>query len=222
MARYLKSVCRKSRRAGRCLGLKRRDISILKKCPKLKIPTGQHGSRRRKLGDYSLQLKAKQTIKYVYGVLEKQFRRYYRIALRNTDMTGTFLLGLLESRLDNVVYRMGFASTRAEARQLVSHKGIMVKRCCGKDTQRCGTIGVWRVVNIPSFNVLVGDLISVREKSKKQARVLNSLKINRELGFPKWVTVNIDEMCGLFKSIPLKSELEYDFNEQLVVELYSK
>lgn len=214
MARYLKSVFRKSRRVGMCLALKGRGNAALKKYTKLKVSPGQHGLRRRKLGDYCLQLKAKQAIKYTYGVLEKQFRRYYKKAVIKKGATGTVLLQLLESRLDNVVYRMGFATTRAEARQLVTHKAIVVRKIETEDS--------WLVVNVPSFNVEVGYSVGIRKKCQTQQRIVSSLLTTKKLGFVKWVSVNNDLMYGVFKSIPSRNDLEFEFNEQLVVELYSK
>lgn len=206
MARYLGPTCKLSRREGTDLLLKSRGKSLEGKC-KLEQRPGQHGTARTRNSDYALQLRAKQRIRRIYGVLEKQFRNYYKTADLKKGATGLNLLNLLESRLDNVVYRMGYASTRAEARQLVSHKSILVNDS---------------ITNIASFQVNVGDEVKVREKSKKQQRIIDSLSVTEQYGFPSWVDVNSKEMTGLFKSHPERSELGADMNEQLVVELYSK
>ena len=174
---------------------------------KLDQQPGQHGQKRARMSDYATQLREKQKLRRIYGILEKQFRNYYFKAARRKGSTGENLLSLLESRLDNVVYRMGFAATRAEARQLVSHKGILVNG---------------NVVNIPSYQVFPGDVVSVREKAKEQLRVKDALTIAEQYGFPNWVDVSSAEMRGVFKSLPDRSELGSDINEQLVVELYSK
>lgn len=209
MARYTGPRCRLMRREGTDLFLKSRNLPLEKKCKSLDQPPGQHGPRQRRprLSNYGMQLREKQKIKRIYQVLERQFRRYYEEASRMKGSTGENLLMLLESRLDNVVYRMGFAATRPEARQLVSHKAIEVN---GK------------VVNIPSFQVKPGDVISVREKAKKQIRIQDALAIAQEYGFPAWVEVDIKEMKGVFKRLPDRSELGSDIQEHLVVELYSK
>jgi small subunit ribosomal protein S4 len=154
-----------------------------------------------------LQLRAKQRIRRIYGVLEKQFRNYYHLADMQKSATGENLLNFLETRLDNVVYRMGFASTRSEARQLVSHKAIVVNS---------------QIINIPSYHVQPGDEVKVRDKSKKQQRIIDSLNVAEQYGFPVWVEVNAKEMAGVFKSLPDRVDLGSDINEQLVVELYSK
>ncbi len=206
MARYLGPTCKLSRREGTDLFLKSRGKSLEGKC-KLDQRPGQHGTKRARNSDYALQLRAKQRIRRMYGILEKQFRNYYQSAASKKGATGENLLNLLEMRLDNVVYRMGFASTRAEARQLVSHKSIVVNN---------------QVTNVPSYQVQVGDEIKIREKSKKQQRIIDSLGISEQYGFPVWVDVNTKEMSGIFKSIPERIELGSDINEQLVVELYSK
>lgn len=206
MARYLGPKCKLSRREGSDLLLKSRGKSLEKKC-KLDQPPGQHGQRRARSSDYALQLRAKQKLRRIYGVLERQFRNYYKAAAQQRGSTGENLLNLLESRLDNVVYRMGLASTRAEARQLVSHKAILVN-----DT----------LTNIPSYRVAPGDAISVRQKAKSQQRVLDAIAVAEQYGFPEWVEVNTKEMRGVFKALPDRSELGTDINEQLVVELYSK
>ena len=206
MARYLGPTCKLSRREGTDLFLKSRGKSLEGKC-KLDQRPGQHGAKRARSSDYALQLRAKQRIRRIYGVLEKQFRNYYHLADMQKGATGENLLNLLETRLDNVVYRMGFASTRAEARQLVSHKAIMVNN---------------QVTNIPSYHIQPGDEIKVREKSKKQQRVIDSLNVTEQYGFPVWIDVNVKEMVGTFKSLPDRVDLGSDINEQLVVELYSK
>jgi small subunit ribosomal protein S4 len=159
------------------------------------------------LSDYGVQLREKQKVRRMYGVLEKQFRNYYKEAARLKGNTGENLLQLLEQRLDNVVYRMGFASTRAEARQLVSHKAILVN---GK------------VVNIPSFNVTAEDVVSVREKAKKQARIVAALELADQREKPTWMEVDSNKMEGTFKRVPERTDLSAEINEQLIVELYSK
>ncbi len=207
MARYIGPKCKLSRRQGMDLGLKSRARPIETKC-QMEKPPGQHGDNRgRRMSDYALQLREKQKLRYIYGVLEKQFRNYYKQAARRKGATGENLLQLLERRLDNVVYRMGFGSTRSEARQLVSHKAILVN---GKP------------VNIPSFQVSPEDVVTIREKSKKQVRIQDSLAIAEQLGFPEWVEVDSKGMEGRFKSIPQRADLPADINESLVVELYSK
>ena len=206
MARYLGPTCKLSRREGTDLFLKSRGKSLEGKC-KLDQRPGQHGTKRTRSSDYALQLRAKQRLRRIYGVLEKQFRNYYKIADQKKGATGENLLNLLESRLDNVVYRMGFASTRAEARQLVSHKSILVNNS---------------LVNIPSYQVQPGDVISIREKAKKQQRIIDALTVSEQYGFPNWVDVNSKDMTGIFTSLPDRVELGSDINEQLVVELYSK
>lgn len=206
MARYLGPTCKLSRREGTDLLLKSRGKSLEGKC-KLEQRPGQHGAARTRNSDYALQLRAKQRIRRIYGILEKQFRNYYKTADLKKGATGSNLLNLLESRLDNVVYRMGYASTRAEARQLVSHKAILVND---------------QITNIPSFQVNIGDVIKIREKSKKQQRIIESLTVTDQYGFPSWVEMNQKEMEGVFKSLPERADLGADMNEQLVVELYSK
>ncbi len=206
MARYLGPKCKLSRREGTDLFLKSRGRSLEGKC-KLDQRPGQHGGKRTRDSDYALQLRAKQRIRRIYGILEKQFRNYYKAAASKQGSTGENLLNLLEMRLDNVVYRMGFASTRAEARQLVSHKSIMVND---------------KITNIPSYQVSAGDIVSIREKSKKQQRIQDALTVTEQYGFPNWVEVNTKEMTGTFNSLPDRVDLGTDMNEQLVVELYSK
>lgn len=206
MARYLGPTCKLSRREGTDLFLKSRGKSLEGKC-KLDQRPGQHGTKRNRNSDYALQLRAKQRLRRIYGILEKQFRNYYKSADMKKGATGENLLNLLESRLDNVVYRMGFASTRAEARQLVSHKSIQVNN---------------EFINIPSYQVSVGDVVSIRDKSKTQQRVIDALVIAEQYGFPAWVEVNSKAMTGTFNSLPDRADLGSDINEQLVVELYSK
>ena len=207
MARYIGPKCKLSRRQGMDLGLKSRSRPIESKC-KMDKPPGQHGDARgRRQSDYALQLREKQKLRFIYGILERQFRNYYKEAARLKGATGENLLQLLECRLDNVVYRMGFGATRAEARQLVGHKAILVN---GK------------VVNIPSFQVSPEDVVTVRERARKQVRIQDSLAIAEQLGFPDWVEVDSKKMEGRFKAVPERADLPADINESLVVELYSK
>jgi small subunit ribosomal protein S4 len=206
MARYIGPTCKLSRREGTDLFLKSRGKSLEGKC-KLDQRPGQHGTKRARNSDYATQLRAKQRLRRIYGVLEKQFRNYYKSADMKKGATGENLLSLLESRLDNVVYRMGFACTRAEARQLVSHKSIQVNGA---------------LINVPSYQVAAGDVLSVREKAKKQQRIIDALTVTEQYGFPSWVDVNSKEMKGTFTSLPDRVDLGTDINEQLVVELYSK
>ncbi|QYK01583.1 30S ribosomal protein S4 [Shewanella psychrotolerans] len=206
MARYLGPKLKLSRREGTDLFLKSGVRAIDSKC-KLEAAPGQHGARKARLSEYGVQLREKQKVRRTYGVLEKQFRNYYKDAARLKGNTGENLLTLLETRLDNVVYRMGFGATRAEARQLVSHKSIMVNG---------------RVVNIPSFKVSANDVISVREKSQKQARIKAALEVASQREKPTWVEVDSAKMEGAFKRLPERSDLSADINEQLIVELYSK
>ena len=206
MARYTGPKCKLARREGTDLYLKSGVRSLESKCKAENIP-GQHGARRSRLSDYGVQLREKQKVRRIYGVLEKQFRNYYKEAARQRGATGENLLKLLERRLDNVVYRMGFGSTRAEARQLVSHKAIAVNG---------------QTVNIPSYQVSPDDIISIRHKARSQARVQFSLELAEQYGFPGWVEVDAKKMEGVFKSVPDRGELPTDIAEQLVVELYSK
>ncbi|HFL8819418.1 MAG TPA: 30S ribosomal protein S4 [Candidatus Azoamicus sp. OHIO2] len=212
MARYLTSTCKMSRRIGLDLNLKGiAGRNITSKC-KLKVFPGQHGSKRKKTGgNYSSQLLAKQTIKYTYGILEKQFFNTYKKTLKVKGSRGEALLKLLESRLDNVVYRMGFAVTRAEARQLVTHKTIIVTR---KNTEH--------IISLPSFLVKPNDIIKIKNKSKTQIRIQHALMCAEKIGFALWLNVDITNMSGTFLRIPERNELSNDFNEQLVVEFYSK
>lgn len=207
MARYLGPKAKLSRREGTDLLLKSARRSISDKA-KFDSKPGQHGrTSGARTSDFGLQLREKQKVKRMYGVLERQFRRYFEEADRRRGNTGSNLLFLLESRLDNVVFRMGFASTRAEARQMVSHKAITVNGAS---------------VNIPSYMVKAGDQIAVREKSKKQARVIEALELAKQIGFPAWVEVAADKAEGTFKKTPDRDEFAADINESLIVELYSR
>lgn len=206
MARYLGPKCKISRREGTDLMLKSRARPLDSKCKIDKLP-GQHGDKRGRVSNYGMQLREKQKLRRIYGVLERQFRNYYKKASRLKGSTGENLLKILECRLDNVVYRMGFGVTRAECRQLVSHKAIEVN-------------GV--TVNVPSYHVSPEDVISVREKSRKQLRIQDALNAAEQIGLPEWVEVDIKKMQGKFKSIPERDDLPPDINESLVVELYSK
>lgn len=207
MARYIGPKCKLSRREGTDLFLKSGAKPLESKC-KLQVPPGGIKSeRRQRLSEYGLQLREKQKLRRMYGVLERQFRGYYQVAARRAGSTGETLLKLLECRLDNVVYRMGFAATRAEARQLVSHKGIEVNG---------------ETVTIASYQVKPGDVVQIREKSRKQLRVQNALQVASQVGFPDWIDVNEKEFRGVFKAAPARDEVLPDINENLVVELYSK
>jgi small subunit ribosomal protein S4 len=208
MARYLGPKLKLSRREGSDLNLKSARRSFDSKVKAADVKPGQHGKTSgQRLSDYGTQLREKQKMKRTYGLLERQFRRYYAAAASRPGNTGEILLGLLESRLDNVVYRMGFGSTRAEARQLVSHCAILV------NDKKC---------NIPSYTVKAGDKISVRESAKKQARIIDALELAGQSGFPSWVEVDTKKMEGIFKSVPARDEIAPDINESLVVELYSR
>jgi small subunit ribosomal protein S4 len=207
VARYIGPKCKLSRREGTDLGLKSSRRSLDSKC-KLDSKPGQHGrTSGARTSDFGTQLREKQKVKRMYGVLEKQFRRYFAEASRRKGNSGEMLLKLLECRLDNVVYRMGFGSTRAEARQLVSHKAILVN---GKS------------VNIPSYQVRPGDVVSVREKSKNQVRIAESLQLMQQSGYPMWLSVDTTKIEGIFKSIPDRADLSAEVNESLIVELYSR
>ena len=206
MARYLGPKLKLSRREGTDLFLKSGVRAIESKC-KIDNAPGQHGARRGRLSDYGVQLREKQKVRRMYGVLEKQFRNYYKEAARLKGNTGENLLQLLEQRLDNVVYRIGFASTGSEARQLVSHKAILVNG---------------QVVNVPSFNVSADDVVSVREKAKKQARIVSALELAEQREKPTWIEVDSKKMEGTFKRVPERTDLSAEINEQLIVELYSK
>jgi len=206
MARYLGPTCKLSRREGTDLFLKSGIRPLESKCRAESAP-GQHGQRRGRLSDYGVQLREKQKVRRLYGVLEKQFRNYYKSAARRKGATGENLLMLLEGRLDNVVYRMGYASTRAEARQLVSHGSILVN---GKK------------VTIPSYQVEPGNEVSIREKSKKQLRIHSAVQLATQRGSVDWVDVDASKLVGFFKRAPDRSELPAEINENLIVELYSK
>lgn len=207
MARYLGPKCKLSRREGTDLFLKSGIRPLDSKC-KLETPPGTTaGQRRSRISDYGLQLREKQKLRRMYGVLERQFRNYYKTAARLKGSTGENLLKLLEGRLDNTVYRMGFASTRAEARQLVSHKAILVNS---------------QVVNIASFQVSAGDTVEIKEKAKGQMRIKSALDIASQVGLPDWIEVDEKKMSGVLKSLPQREEILPDIDENLVVELYSK
>jgi small subunit ribosomal protein S4 len=206
MARYIGPTCKLSRREGTDLFLKSGVRSLDSKCKAETLP-GVQGARRGRLYDYGVQLREKQKVRRLYGVLEKQFRGYYKEAARRKGATGENLLQLLEGRLDNVVYRMGFGSTRAESRQLVAHSSILVN----------GTR-----VNIPSYQVQAGDVVSIREKAKKQLRIQSSLAVASNRGAVEWVDVDTTKLEGTLKALPDRGELPAEINENLIVELYSK
>ncbi|MFO7581197.1 30S ribosomal protein S4 [Guyparkeria sp.] len=207
MARYLGPTCKLARREGTDLFLKSGVRALEDKCHHDRAP-GQHGSgRRQKVSDYGLQLREKQKLRRTYGVLERQFRNYYKRAAQMKGSTGENLLQILECRLDNVAYRMGFGATRAEARQLVSHRGVTVNG---------------EVVNIPSYQVSADDVVAIREKAKKQQRVKDALELASQREVVAWVAVDSSKMEGVFKAVPTRDELPADINESLVVELYSK
>lgn len=207
MARYRGPRCKLMRREGLDLSLVSTRKSVDAKC-KLAVKPGQHGAKSgAKNSDFGVQLREKQKIRRMYGILERQFRKYFAEADRKRGSTGENLLKLLESRLDNVVYRMGFGSTRAEARQLVSHGAVTING---------------NRVNIPSCQVKAGDIVAITEKSAKQVRIQEALSLSEQIGFPTWVEVNVKKLEGVFKLAPERSELSSDMNEQLVVEFYSK
>ncbi len=206
MARYLGPTCKLSRREGTDLFLKSGVRSLESKSKADAVP-GVHGARRGRLSDYGLQLREKQKVRRIYGVLERQFRNYYKKAASLNGSTGENLLKLLEGRLDNVVYRMGFGSTRAEARQIVSHRSVTVNG---------------QVVNVASFQVAAGDVVAVREKAKNQLRIKNALNLASQRSVVEWLEVDATKMEGTFKASPERAELSADINEQLIVELYSK
>jgi small subunit ribosomal protein S4 len=207
MARYTGPTCKLARREGTDLFLKSGVKPLESKCKLTVPPGGIKGERRQRLSDYGTQLREKQKLRRMYGVLERQFGNYYTEAARRSGSTGENLLKLLECRLDNVVYRMGFATTRAEARQLVSHKGINVNE---------------KPVTIASYQVKAGDVVQVREKARKQLRITNAMSIAQQVGLPDWVEVNEKEFRGVFKAPPGRDDILSDINENLVVELYSK
>ena len=206
MARYLGPTCKLSRREGTDLYLKSGVRPLESKC-RAENPPGHHGQRRPRMSDYAVQLREKQKVRRLYGVLEKQFRNYYKKADRQKGATGENLLRLLERRLDNVVYRMGFGSTRAEARQLVSHKAVMVNGA---------------TVNVPSYQVAAGDQVAIREKAKKQLRIQGAMTLAANRGGCPWIDVDPTKMEGQFKHYPEREELPSEINENLIVELYSK
>ena len=207
MARYIGPKCKLARREGTDLFLKSGVKPLESKC-KLQVPPGGiKGERKARLSEYGSQLREKQKLRRMYGVLETQFRNYYHKAAGRPGATGENLLQYLERRLDNVVYRMGFAATRAEARQLVSHKGVLVN---GKP------------VNVPSFQCNAGDTVEIREKSRNQVRIQSALQVSAQNGRPDWVEVDEKKLSGLLKSVPERGEILPDINENLVVELYSK
>jgi small subunit ribosomal protein S4 len=208
MARYVDSVCRLCRREGLKLFLKG-ERCYTDKCAieRRNYPPGEHGQARTKFTEYAVQLREKQKLKRVYGVLERQFRRYFAMAERSRGVTGETLLVTLERRLDNMVYRMGFANSRAEARQLVRHGHCLLNG---------------RKVNIPSILVNVGDVITIREKSRKMARIVDALEASQRRGIPEWLEVDRETFTGRVKALPARSDLTMPINEKLVVELYSK
>ena len=207
MARYIGPKCKLARREGTDLFLKSGVKPLESKC-KLQVPPGGiKGERKSRLSEYGSQLREKQKLRRMYGVLERQFANYYAEAARRTGSTGENLLKLLECRLDNVVYRMGFAATRSEARQLVSHKGVLVNG---------------NVVTIASCQLRPGDTVQIREKARKQLRIQSAMQIASQVGLPEWVQVDDKEMKGVFKQVPARDDILPDINENLVVELYSK
>ncbi|PTY35721.1 30S ribosomal protein S4 [Saccharospirillum sp. MSK14-1] len=206
MARYIGPKCKLSRREGTDLLLKSGVRALDSKC-KAETPPGVQGARRGRLSDYGVQLREKQKVRRIYGVLEKQFRNYYTDAARRKGATGENLLQLLEGRLDNVVYRMGFGATRAESRQLVSHKAVLVNG---------------QTVNIASYQVKPGDVVAIREKSKNQLRIQNALEIAAQRAPVAWVEVDAKKMEGKYNSRPERADLPSEINENLIVELYSK
>jgi small subunit ribosomal protein S4 len=208
MAKYTGSKCRQCRREGGKLFLKGEKCFTAKCAVENRpFPPGQHGQRRQRLSDYATQLREKQKLRRIYGILERQFRTYYQEASRIKGSTGEVLLQLLEGRLDNVVYRMGFSSSRSEARQLVRHNGVSVNGSR---------------VNIPSYQVQPNDVISINDKSRAQMRIQAAVDLAQQRGISDWIDVDVKKMQGVFKSRPERSELPADINEHLVVELYSK
>ena len=208
MARYIGAKCRLCRREGEKLFLKGEKCHTSKcSMENRAFPPGQHGQRRGRLTDYATQLREKQKMRRVYGILEKQFRLYYKMADNKKGSTGENLLQLLENRLDNVVYRMGFGVSRSESRQLVRHNAITVNG---------------QKVNIPSYQVKANDVIAIREASKSQIRIKASLDLAAQHGFSDWIDVDVTKMQGTYKNVPERSELPAEINEHLIVELYSK
>lgn len=208
MARYIGPTCKLARREGADLELKSPARGLESKC-KLNQAPGQHGaSRRARLSDYALQLREKQKVRRIYGVLERQFRNYYKLAAQQKGATGENLLRLLETRLDNIVYRMGFAVTRAQARQLVSHKGVAVNG---------------QLVNVPSYRVAPGDVVAIRDRARNQLRLKEALTLSQEMDLvPGWLEVDVQKLEGVVKSYPDRADLSAEINESLIVELYSK
>ena len=208
MAKYTGPKCRQCRREGEKLFLKS-EKCFTQKCPieTRPQPPGQHGTRRTRLSDYALQLREKQKVKRTYGMLEKQFRGYYATGARRKGATGENLLQLLENRLDNVAYRMGFGGSRAEARQLVRHNGVTVNG---------------NKVNIPSFQLVADDVVAVAEKAKNQLRIKSSVELATQRGLPEWIEVNAEKLEGTYKRVPERNDLPSNINEHLIVELYSK
>ena len=206
MARYIGPKCKLSRREGTDLFLKSGARALESKC-NIESAPGQHGARRGRQSEYGSQLREKQKVRRIYGVLERQFSSYYKEAARRKGATGENLLQLPECRLDNVVYRMGFGSTRAESRQLVSHKSITVNG---------------QTVNIPSYQVKAGDVVAIREMAKNQLRIAQALELCAQRGGVEWVEVDAEKKSGVFKSVPARTDLSADINENLIVELYSK
>ncbi|CAL4323632.1 30S ribosomal protein S4 [Buchnera aphidicola] len=206
MAKYLGPKLKLSRREGTDLYLKSGLRNIGSKCKIDHLP-GQHGLKKQRLSDYGLQLREKQKVRRLYGVLEKQFRKYYRLAAKSKGNTGEKLLQLLENRLDNIIYRMGFSTTRAEARQLVSHKYIQVND---------------KIVNIPSYQVFPNDIIKIRNKFQKYLRIKASLELSEQREKVSWIDVDTKKMTGIFQRVPDRTELSSEIKEHLIVELYSK
>lgn len=208
MAKYTGPTCKLARREGVDLYLKSGIRTIDSKCNLSQVPgTNKANARRGKLSEYGLQLREKQKVRRIYGILEKQFKLYYKKASSTKGSTGENILKLLECRLDNIVYRMGFATTRAEARQLVSHKAILVNN---------------KAVNIPSYQVSQNDEISVREKAKSQNRIQLAVELSQQSGVEDWLDVDVKELKGIVKNIPTREDLSKDIKENLIVELYSK
>ncbi|MDR1075569.1 MAG: 30S ribosomal protein S4 [Xanthomonadaceae bacterium] len=208
MARYIGPTCKLARREGADLSLKSVARALDSKC-KLEQKPGQHGAQRKgKLSDYATQLREKQKVKRIYGLLERQFRNYYKKATTKKGNAGENLLQMLESRLDNVIYRMGFAVTRPAARQLVSHRGVLVN---GKP------------VNLPSYQVKAGDSVALSERAQKQLRVQEAVTVAEQHDLlPSWVEVDTKKFTGVFKAVPDRADLPADINEALIIELYSK
>lgn len=206
MAKYLGPKLKLSRREGSDLFLKSGVRTIESKC-KIDRAPGQHGSRKLRLSEYGVQLREKQKVRRLYGLLEKQFHNYYKKAARLKGNSGSNLLSLLERRLDNIVYRLGFGATRSEARQLINHKSILVNN---------------RVVNIPSFQVSLNDKVSICEKSKNQIRIKAALELMKQREKPDWLEINFEKLEGFLKRIPVRNDVLLDINEHLIIELYSK